>query len=62
MSKKGATQSGGTAGRQRAKDQAMAAQLPPAPATWNPRAAQWPYHNNLNAGKRRGRPNKSAAG
>jgi hypothetical protein len=47
MAKKGATQSGGSAGRQRNKDQAMAANLPPSPTTWRKKAAEWPYHNNL---------------
>lgn len=47
MSKKGATQSGGTAGRKRAKDQATAALLPPAPTTWRAKANVFPYHNNM---------------
>lgn len=46
MSKKGATQSGGTAGRKRAKDSAMAAHLDPAPVTWNSKPENWPYHRN----------------
>jgi hypothetical protein len=47
MAKKGATQSGGSAGRKRNKDQAMAAILPPSPDTWRRNAQDWPYHNNL---------------
>ena len=47
MAKKGATQSGGSAGRSKVKDQAMAAQLPPAPSIWRARSWEWPYHNNL---------------
>lgn len=47
MAKKGATQSGGSAGRQRNKDQAMAQHLPPSPVTWRRNAWDWPYHNNL---------------
>ncbi len=54
MSKKGATQSGGTAGRKRAKDQAMAAILPPSPFSWRARPQDWPYHGNLGARTRRG--------
>ena len=46
MSKKGATQSGGTSGRKRAKDQAMAALLPPSPASWRNKPETAPYHNN----------------
>jgi hypothetical protein len=46
MSKKGARQSGGSSGRQKTKDQAMAANLPPSPSTWNRRPNEWPYHNN----------------
>lgn len=46
---KGAKQSGGSAGRQRNKDQATAAHLPPSPRTWRRNAWDWPYHNNLNA-------------
>ena len=46
MATKGATQSGGSAGRQKAKDQATAAHLPPSPKTWRHRAWEWPYHNN----------------
>jgi hypothetical protein len=53
MAKKGATNSGGGAGRQRAKDQSMASNLPPSPATWNSRPEHWPYHNNLGARNRR---------
>ena len=47
MAKKGAKQSGGSAARQRGKDQEMAAHLPPSPATWRKKPAEWPYHNNL---------------
>lgn len=53
MSKKGAQSSGGGATRQKAKDQAMAAHLPPAPKAWRQHPEQWPYHNNLGARKRR---------
>jgi hypothetical protein len=47
MAKRGATQSGGAAGRQRNKDQATAANLPPSPAVWRKKPEEWPYHNNL---------------
>jgi len=47
MAKKGAKQSGGSAGRQRNKDQAMAATLPPSPVSWRWKSWEWPYHNNL---------------
>lgn len=47
MAKKGATQSGGSGTRGKAKDQAMAAHLPPSPVTWRKLAWEWPYHNNL---------------
>lgn len=47
MAKKGATRSGGSAARQRGKDQEMAARLPPSPVTWRRNAWDWPYHNNL---------------
>lgn len=53
MAKKGATQSGGGAGRQRTKDQAMAAHLPPAPAVWRHKPENWPYHNNLGTKNRK---------
>lgn len=43
---KGATQSGGTAGRKRAKDSATAALLAPAPKSWRIKAEAFPYHNN----------------
>lgn len=46
MAKKGATRSGGTAGRLREKNARMASMLPPAPATWRARPQDWPYHNN----------------
>jgi hypothetical protein len=46
MSKKGATNSGGTAGRKRAKDSAMASRLGPSPASWNYHAELFPYHAN----------------
>lgn len=46
MAKKGARSSGGSAGRQRNKDQEMAANLPPSPVTWRRNAWDWPYHNN----------------
>jgi hypothetical protein len=61
MAKKGARSSGGGAGRSRAKNQAMAATLPPSPASWRARPYEWPYHNNLGAKNRRrkvgGQPN-----
>lgn len=47
MAKKGATQSGGSAGRQKNKDQERAKNLPPSPSTWRRNAWEWPYHNNL---------------
>ncbi len=47
MAKKGATQSGGAAGRQKTEDQRRAANLPPSPATWNKHPQDWPYHRNL---------------
>jgi hypothetical protein len=47
MSKKGATNSGGTAGRQRTQDSAMASRLAPAPKSWNTRADRYPYHANM---------------
>lgn len=53
MAKKGATQSGGGVGRQRAKDQAMASRLPPSPKSWRAKPDQWPYHNNLGARHRK---------
>lgn len=55
MAKKGATNSGGGAGRQRAKDQAMAANLGPSPSSWRSKPETWPYHNNLGARTRRRR-------
>lgn len=57
MAKKGARNSGSSSGLQRNKDQAMAAMLPPSPATWRVKAADWPYHNNLGTNHREG--NKS---
>jgi hypothetical protein len=54
MSKKGARSSGGAKGRQRNKDQATAAHLPPSPATWNRRPKEWPYH--MNKGTRHVKP------
>lgn len=53
MSKKGATNSGSTAGRKRAKDQEMAAQLGPSPKAWRSRPEAWPYHNNLGTNHRK---------
>lgn len=47
MSKKGATNSGGTAGRKRAKDAAMASRLPPSPVSWRRNPESFPYHNNM---------------
>jgi len=52
VAKKGAHSSGGGAARSRAKDQAMAAQLPPAPDSWRRNAWDWPYHNNLGTNHR----------
>lgn len=46
MSKKGATQSGSTAGRKKAKDAAMVSMMPSAPKTWNSRPQDWPYHSS----------------
>ena len=46
MAKKGATQSGGSKGREKEKNQMMARQLPPSPSTWRRNAWDWPYHNN----------------
>ena len=46
MAKKGAKSSGGSKARQRNKDQATAAHLPPSPTTWRRNAWDWPYHNN----------------
>jgi len=46
MAKKGATQSGGSAGRQRNKDQERCKYLPPSPDTWRRNSWDWPYHNN----------------
>lgn len=61
MSKKGASQSGGGAGRTRAKDQARVAYLPETPRTWNPRPWEFPYHSNMGKG-RRARPGRSPWG
>ena len=47
MAKKGARSSGTGGNRRRTRDQEMAAQLPPSPASWRPRPHLWPYHNNL---------------
>lgn len=44
---KGAKSSGGSRAREKTRNQAMAAQLPPSPTTWRRRAWEWPYHNNL---------------
>lgn len=46
MSKKGARNDGGSAGRQRTKDSAMASRLPEAPARWRAHPEMFPYHNN----------------
>lgn len=47
MSKKGATNSGGTAARKKTKDGAMASRLGPAPASWRSHPENFPYHNNM---------------
>jgi hypothetical protein len=46
MAKKGAKSSGGARAREKTRNQAMAATLPPSPATWRKRAWEPPYHNN----------------
>lgn len=53
MSKKGASNSGGTAGRMRAKDSAMASRLGPAPDRWRAKPELFPYHNNMGTQHRR---------
>jgi len=49
MAKKGAKSSGGARAREKTRNQAMAATLPPSPATWRKRAWEPPYHNNKGA-------------
>jgi hypothetical protein len=50
--------SGGGASRVRAKDQAMAANLGPSPASWNPKPTAFPYHMSM--GRIRIRPDGKA--
>jgi len=47
MSKKGAVKTGGGAANRRAKDSAMAHNLPPAPTSWRTKATEFPYHGNM---------------
>lgn len=53
MSKKGATNSGGTAGRKKTADSAMASRLGPAPKSWRSHPEHFPYHNNMGVSHRR---------
>lgn len=53
MAKKGATRSGGTAGRLKTKNAAMASRLGPAPTAWRAKPENWPYHNNLGTSHQR---------
>jgi len=46
MAKKGAKSSGGARAREKTRNQAMAATLPPSPTTWRRKAWEPPYHNN----------------
>lgn len=45
MSKKGARQDGGSAGRSKNKNSEMAKRLPPSPDA-RPAGWRWPYHSN----------------
>lgn len=55
---KGAKSSGGARAREKTRNQAMAATLPPSPTTWRRNAKEWPYHNNL--GTRHVKPGRPA--
>lgn len=53
MSKKGATNSGGTAARKKTADAAMASRLGPAPKSWRSKPENFPYHNNAGTNHRK---------